>query len=228
MGEAEAMCLVRKKTSVPVPRVFNAYTIGDIGFILMEKIPGVELEQCWEGLSRESKESIAKQLRGYIQEWRQIKGPFFGSVDGGPCEDIIFKHPWENEDYRYGPFQTRREFNQGMVEALCNSRPNRQLTEKDHCFAERLLASGDSEQAELKIFTHGDLHQTNIIVQDNVITGIIDWGAGGYSVSGREYFGLRWSARDPEWKELSTTILRADEYDFWEEVNYYMMQYTCI
>lgn len=40
MSEAEALCLVREKTSVPVPKVFNAYTIGKIGYIVMEKIPG--------------------------------------------------------------------------------------------------------------------------------------------------------------------------------------------
>jgi hypothetical protein len=40
MGEAEALCLLRKRTLVPVPVVFNAYTIADVGFILMSKIPG--------------------------------------------------------------------------------------------------------------------------------------------------------------------------------------------
>lgn len=34
MGDAEALCLLRKRTSVPVPEVFNAYTIADYGFIL--------------------------------------------------------------------------------------------------------------------------------------------------------------------------------------------------
>lgn len=46
MGEAEALCLLRKRTSVPVPEVLNAYTIGDVEFILMSKIPGVTLEYC--------------------------------------------------------------------------------------------------------------------------------------------------------------------------------------
>ncbi|GIJ83257.1 hypothetical protein Asppvi_002076 [Aspergillus pseudoviridinutans] len=76
MGEAEALCLVRERTSVPVPKVFNAYTIGGVGFLVMEKVPGIPL------------------LQGFIQEWRQIDGPLFGSVDGGPCEDVFFKHSW--------------------------------------------------------------------------------------------------------------------------------------
>lgn len=226
MGEAEAMCLVRKMTSVPVPRVFNAYTIGDIGFILMEKVPGVALERCWEGLDSDSRKSIARQLQGYIQEWRKIEGSFLGSVDGGPCEDIIFKHPWEAENYRYGPFQTRKDFNQGVIEALRNSRPNGKLNKKDHLLTERILASGQNGQDERKIFTHGDLHQSNIMVKDDAISGIIDWGAAGYSVAAREYFCLRWSAMDETWRELASAILEDDEYDFWAEVNYAMMDYT--
>ena len=44
MGEAEALCLLRKKTSVSAPEVFKGYTIADIGFILMSKILGITLE----------------------------------------------------------------------------------------------------------------------------------------------------------------------------------------
>ena len=33
--------------------------------------------------------------------------------------------------------------------------------------------------AQRKVFTHGDLHQSNIMMNDNVVTGVIDWGVGG-------------------------------------------------
>ena len=184
MGEAEALCLLRKRTSVPVPEVFNAYTIADYGFILMSKIPGVTLEKCWRNLTRDSKNSIIRQLDSFIREWRQIEGPYFGSIDGGPCEDIIFQHSWDAKSRHYGPFSTRKEFNQGVVTALRYSRPNAQLTKKDEPLVEKILVSGD--QDERKVLTHGDLHQSNIIVDGDVITGIIDWGAAGYSISARD------------------------------------------
>ncbi|PYH92597.1 hypothetical protein BO71DRAFT_442325 [Aspergillus ellipticus CBS 707.79] len=231
MGEAEAMILVRNQTSVPVPRVLNAYSIAEIGFILMEKLPGVQLDDCWDGLPRALKESLSCQLRDYVARWRQIQGPFYGTVDGGPCLDVVFQHSWENVRSRYGPFASRSAFNEGMVQALRNSRPGGRLTKRDERFADRLLASGSGEEGggeEMMVLTHGDLHPSNILVQDGVITGIVDWGAAGYSVSEREYFCLRWSALDPEWIELSTSILPSDGYDFWKEVNYQMMAYTCI
>lgn len=110
MGEAEAMCLV--------PKVLNAYMIEDIGFILMERMPGIPLEECWDRLSIAARKSIVQQLKDYVQQWRRIEGTFFGSVDGGPCEDVIFKHPWGTKPYRYGPFQTRKEFNAGIIKEI--------------------------------------------------------------------------------------------------------------
>lgn len=226
MGEAEALCLLRKRTSVPVPEVFNAYTIADYGFILMSKTPGVTLRQCWKDLTLDAKSSIVRQLDGFIQQWRQIEGPLFGSIDGGPCEDVLFQHSWDATPRRYGPFLTRKEFNQGVVEALRYARPNAQLTKRDEALVERILAS--SSQDERKVFTHGDLHLSNIMVKGNVVTGIIDWGASGYSISAREYFCLRWQALDLDWRDLVSTILEVDEYEFWAEINQSMVDYTGI
>lgn len=229
MGEAEAMCLVRNLTSVPVPEVLNAYMIEDVGFILMRKIPGVPLEACWESLSEDSQQCILEQLRAYIHEWRRVEGTFFGSIDQGPCEDIVFKHPWGEQNQQYGPYQTRKAFNQGVVDALKNSRPGGQLVdEDDYCLAKEILASGENGQDERKILTHGDLHPTNIIINDGKVAGIIDWGAAGYSIAAREYFGLVWATPDSLWRRLASTILPSDEYDFWAKVNYSMTDYTGI
>ncbi|EDP53410.1 conserved hypothetical protein [Aspergillus fumigatus A1163] len=157
MGEAEAMCLVRNTTSVPVPEVLNAYMIDDIGFILMRKIPGVPLEACWESLFEDFQQCILERLRASVHKWRRIEGTFFGSVDQGPCEDTIFKHPWGEKNYHYGPFQSRKEFS--------------------------------------KVW-------------------IIDWGAAGFSIAAREYFGLVWATPDSSWRRRASTILPSDEYNF--------------
>lgn len=158
---------------------------------------------------------------------RKIEGPLFGSVDGGTCEDVLFKHAWDAAKSRqYGPFSTRKEFNRGVVEALCNARPYGKLTKSDEPLAERILTS--RSQNERKVLTHGDLHQSNITVKDNVITGIIDWGVAGYSISAREYCCLRWQALDLDWRDLISTIFDVGDYDFWAEVNQSMADYTGI
>jgi aminoglycoside phosphotransferase (APT) family kinase protein len=75
---------------------------------------------------------------------------------------------------------------------------------------------------------HGDLHPTNIIIDDGKVAGIIDWGAAGYSIAAREYFGLVWMTMDSSWRKSASTILPSDEYEFWAKVNYSMTQYTGI
>ncbi|KAJ5701220.1 protein kinase-like protein [Penicillium malachiteum] len=139
VGEAEALCLLRKRTF----QEFYCPTAGKL-----------------------------------IQDWRQIEGPLFGSIDSGPCEDVLFQRSWDAKSRRYGPFLTRNEFNQGVVEALRYSRPNAQLTKRDEPLVQRILASGGRD--ERKLLTHGDLHQSNIIESGDTTTGIIDWGASGY------------------------------------------------
>jgi aminoglycoside phosphotransferase len=85
MNEAEALILLAEKTSVPVPKVRNAYMIGDIGFIVMSKVEGEPLGSCWEKLSHELESIITHQLKSYVLEWRELRSPFLGLVDGGPC-----------------------------------------------------------------------------------------------------------------------------------------------
>lgn len=89
---------------------------------------------------------------------------------------------------------------------------------------ERILASGC--QDERKVLTHVDLHPSNIMVKANVMTGIVDWGVAGYSITAREYFGLQWQALDSEWRALISTIFEVDEYQFWAKVNHSMMIHT--
>jgi len=74
-------------------------------------------ETMLERFDPDAKSSIVRQLDGFIQQWRQIEGPLFGSIDGGPCEDVLFQHSWDATPRRYGPFLTRKGFNQGVVEA---------------------------------------------------------------------------------------------------------------
>jgi len=74
MGEAEALCLLRKRTSVPVPEVFNPYTIADYGFILMSKIAGVTLRQCWKDLTRMPRVLLSDSLTGLFSNGARLKG----------------------------------------------------------------------------------------------------------------------------------------------------------
>lgn len=51
LGEANSMHLLfREAPTVHVPHVYNAYKIGEVGYILMEYILGATLGKCWARL----------------------------------------------------------------------------------------------------------------------------------------------------------------------------------
>jgi hypothetical protein len=132
MSEAEALMFVAARTRVPVPEVFSAYTIGDVGFILMSKVDGELLSSCIDSMTPESRHVVADQLKVYVREWRTLGSTFLGSVDGGSCPDILFNHPWDYKSTKaYGPFDTLGKYNSGLVEALRSSRPEGIWYEKE-------------------------------------------------------------------------------------------------
>ncbi|KAJ9261748.1 hypothetical protein DTO280E4_8889 [Paecilomyces variotii] len=229
MSEAEALILLATKTNIPVPKVFSAYTIGDIGFILMSKVEGEPLGSSWDNMSHEERQSIARQLNSYVLEWRKLGAPFLGSVDGGPCEDIIFKHPWDYTSLkRYGPFQSLEEYKLGVIEALRLSRPDGVWGQTEEELKEKILSYDNQRSADIGVMTHGDLHTDNIIIQNGLVSGIVDWGEAGYSLPEREYFAAKRIAMEESWIEIIPCFIPAfpEEYKLWDEIDRSMRVYS--
>ncbi|KAK8220981.1 hypothetical protein IWZ01DRAFT_477911 [Phyllosticta capitalensis] len=83
MAEAEAMRFVRAHTRAPVPEVYQAFVKDGIGYILMERMRGVPLEERWKDLDAVKREKVVGELRGYVQEWRRLRGEWFGGLAAG-------------------------------------------------------------------------------------------------------------------------------------------------
>jgi hypothetical protein len=113
-AEAEAMRFVSKHTDVPVPEViFTKFSPGEEvtdpddflkprfrqpeGTICMTIIPGVPLEQKWDTLDDEAKESICHQLWDLISKVRNIARPqgieglYQCAADGSPSRDPMLE-----------------------------------------------------------------------------------------------------------------------------------------
>lgn len=86
--EAMNMEFVRQHTSIPMPKVYNTYQNEETGLvrIVMERLEGEQLGNCWDSLTVDEKESIISQLKGYFAELQQIGGPYIGNVDGSFCD----------------------------------------------------------------------------------------------------------------------------------------------
>ncbi|RMZ76316.1 hypothetical protein DV738_g4994, partial [Chaetothyriales sp. CBS 135597] len=90
------MKYIAQHTSIPVPRVLHVYYYSDKGrgrgrmYIEMEYIHGQTLQELWRTMSAEGKQSIVKQIAGYIDQLRCLEPPAsprckaVASADYGP------------------------------------------------------------------------------------------------------------------------------------------------
>jgi len=229
LSEAEAMRFVARETSMPVPTVHDAYEQEGRGYIIMSRAHGKPLGEVWASLCTEQRSTIVRQLNRYMAELATLSGDFYGTLWKSPVEDIFFHHqPFENEKIQYGPYFSREEYNAGLVAALMNSRPEQSLSASDQALAEKLLQIDD----ERRVFSHGDLHLDNIIIDDSCrVTGIVDWAGAGFSIPGRDYYEAISRAREEKWVESVSCIFSKDSqvhYELFRELDSALILYTCI
>lgn len=187
LAEATAMELVRSKTTIPVPEVWNAYTDPVTGHahIVMEFVEGDCLVDVWDTYNTDEKQLVLQQLRDIVSQLRLLPGSFIGAVDGTACEDPLF----EVEIGAYGPYQNEPAFNEGIITALKNTLSSGWVntvcdmvgTLKDHKI----------------VMTHGDLSPRNILVQGSKVVAILDWEMSGYYPEYWEYVKALYR---PAWK----------------------------
>jgi serine/threonine protein kinase len=179
LSEAASMNFVRSKTSIPVPEVYDVYkdeTDPENYLLLMEYVEGDVLRDVWDTMSLEEKEEIARQLRGYMDELRDIEGTLIGTVEGGPCNDQVFE---SDEKNRYGPYETEDAFNEGIVAAIG--------TFSGGIFTEMVVDMVKALPNHKIVLTHGDIAPRNIIVRDGKIVAILDWELSGFYPEYWEY-----------------------------------------
>ncbi|KAK6338965.1 hypothetical protein TWF696_009763 [Orbilia brochopaga] len=230
--EAETLKFLKSRTSVPVPEVYDCYKKNGVTYIYMSKVEGKTLGSVWAELSEETMAKVASQLRRYIHEWQSLTSDFYGTVIHGPCEEAFFTHNSmrspDKINPKYGPYSSREEYNAGLLEALANSRPIG-IRDKRQELAEEKIRALEGEQ---KVFSHGDLHMDNIMVNDSIdITGIIDWDTACFSIPEREFFEMRNRAITPSWIKAIESIFSDDEkenYDTLDAINAELVLYSGI
>lgn len=194
-NEFRALEIVRRLTSVPVPKPLDLVLVQDSSpatifthepFLLITRVPGRSLAACGYMFSDVDIAAITTQMEGYLTQLRAIPNSVstkYSICDtlGGPCRD-----PRISGGSPVGPFEDEASFNQ------------------------TLRFSDDVSRTGHKIvFTHADLNLRNILVdlvdlQDGTrgwrITGIVDWETAGFYPEYWDYTkslfeGFRWTDR---------------------------------
>jgi aminoglycoside phosphotransferase (APT) family kinase protein len=154
---------VRHHTSIPIPAIIEVHSDTDDekpqGWMLMERLPGVELGVAWPKMSEDARTETIKQLRSYFEQLHRLRpegAGWIGSCSGGPAYD----HRLDNQFTR-GPFPTVSDFHDSLVAPL-KEFPRPEWASK---YRDQLPDSHDIR------FAHADLSWENILVDPE--TGLV-------------------------------------------------------
>jgi len=115
-SEVATLDYIKRRTTIPVPAVIahNSSSDNELGFewILMEKVPGVQLSDSWPSLSDTTKSSITREIASYILQMR--KHCLFHEIGG-------LYHSTEDE-FILGPIVTQFMFMGGRRHLLPRNR----------------------------------------------------------------------------------------------------------
>ncbi|GBE85558.1 hypothetical protein SCP_0800750 [Sparassis crispa] len=175
--EAEAMNFVRARTQIPVPAVLNAYVEDPFGYLVMEFVPGEQLDLAWPRMSDGQRKCVVAQLTDYLHQLRSLAPPdppLIGSCSGGPC----FDHRISSMK-TFGPFTSEEEFHDYLYAAATYGLPPE--------IARRVPRQRNGHKI---VFTHADFNPTQILVDPcdpGRVAAVLDWEMAGWYPDYWEY-----------------------------------------
>ena len=186
LSEISTMKLIRRKTTIPVPRVFGYCTTrSDIGYpyLMMEALPGNVLGSSMGfAVPDERKGAFAAQLATYVYELSTLQFSKIGRISYSSEFDEVELLPFPIGGSLVGPLSTSLEYfylyRKGQTKAILKSRRGDKEWEAACWLLEKSLTAVVTEEHVYGPFPlcHMDFHSGNILVdEDYNITGIIDW-----------------------------------------------------
>lgn len=162
------------KPQIPAPRPHGLVVSGNLAFIFMSLIPGSTLAEVWHNLDGSEKTLLRDEINRIFLDLRQLECPEgkpLGGVGGEGCKDVR-----RNTKRCNKPLYTGRQFWEFQYsEAHCRSK----------IYLQFLRDLTRPLQSSKCVFTHGDVHPLNIMVDRNNsgeyhISGLVDWERSGF------------------------------------------------
>ncbi|KAH7011273.1 kinase-like domain-containing protein [Ilyonectria destructans] len=181
---AEGQCLWSLHQLLPqvlVPEIYGWRQDGDNTFLYMELVQGVTLENQWDSLNRTERGGVCENLRDILTELRQLRQDpsdlFLGHINRNPYSDVVFTN---GVLPRAGPFRSVKEFHDWLSAMIRRGKESHWpgLAPEDIPDPYRQLLPDAAV-----VFTHADLHPSNIIVSSEPpyrVTALIDWEQSGW------------------------------------------------
>lgn len=211
--EAHNMIYVAKFTTVPVPKVYAIYQRREeqsvVTYIVMQYVAGVTLMNLWGSLDQTRKTAMARTLRTYFDQLRQLNHPgYFGNITGGPPLDDLFLATEGAVEVK-SSFTTEDELIDCIVR-IYSLETGERMTHKTRYYQHVLqtVLRGDGSP----LFTHNDFQRKNVMVQPDGTLVVIDWEFASWYPTYWEYSTATYAngGWNDDWHEYVRMIL--DEY----------------
>ena len=214
--EAEAMRFVAEHCpGIPVPRLRHYWEEGDEGHLVMDYVEGEPFQRARNQLSPAQRETLMKELAGYVDDLRRIPQPPPPTRNttlpernwiGSPLGHAMTDFSMTQMDEPFGPFATQTEFNDWKVSRYKKFGDAHALTAQR--IAEIRLTMPNDHAV---VFTHGDINRKNVLVQvkgdgpgDVEVAALLDWEQAGWRPAFWESFKWRWEgSTSEEWNNFA-------------------------
>ncbi|KAI0474481.1 kinase-like domain-containing protein [Xylaria cf. heliscus] len=173
--EGENMLFVKEHTTIPVPQVYAIYTFGKgKTMIIMSFVKGKNLRNSMMTMSPQQLEATRTQLKAQVNQLRQIPAPgYYGSIGRRPL-----RHAYSGSTY--GPFDNFGDMIRATFDLNFDQISSRRHVRIKESFLERFKSVSTALGHTHPVFTHGDLHEENIIIQSDGTPCIIDYEVSGF------------------------------------------------
>ena len=196
-NEAMTLRLLEQYTTIPAPLWVDDYQETH-PVLIMTAVPGQTLEAVFHRLSYAEREQLSKDLKGVLSQLRCIPNqtPYrFCNSHGGPLIDHRFPSGTG------GPFHLISEFNAFIVHRYVGEETKSKIA----------AVHGRSYRS---VFTHADLHPSNILINRGRLSGIVDWECAGFYPDYWEYTKLMYGAeRFPVIQHIIRDTFKEDDYE---------------
>ncbi|KAJ8131806.1 hypothetical protein O1611_g1819 [Lasiodiplodia mahajangana] len=173
--EGENMLFVRQHTTIPIPEIYAIYNFGEgETMIIMDFVFGTTMERCLSSMEPERLEAIREKLKAQVNELRRIPAPGYYGALGRRC---LYDLYWGGE---FGPFDNIAGFTKAYFDMKFSSRSATRFAEIKRFCSERMNLVSTSLGHSHPVFTHGDLHDQNVLVQVDDTPVIIDYDLAGF------------------------------------------------
>lgn len=145
--------------------------------MVSERVPGVPLAEVWLGMGEAERAVVKEQLREQLVAMRGCREGLIGGVGGEKVRNVYDGM----RDLYCGPFEGEEAFDEWCLGRILGGPLVRAKW--------RLLLRNERRERRGSgfVLTHGDLTPRNIMVQGNVVTGIVDWERSGFFPEYAEY-----------------------------------------